>query len=55
MKAVTIKIGDYDEIQINKIFENEPDFQPRDPRDELIIAILRQIRDNPKVDLGQDE
>ena len=55
MKAVTIKIGDYDLIQINKIFENEADFQPRDPRDELIIEIMRQVRDNPKVDLGEDE
>ena len=55
MKAVTIKIGDYDLIQIEKIFENEKDFQPRDPRDELLIEIMRQVRDNPKVDLGEDE
>jgi len=55
MKTVTIKIGDYDLLQIEKIFENEADFQPRDPRDELIVAILRQVRDNPKVDLGDDE
>ena len=55
MKTVTIKIGDYDLVQIEKIFENEADFKPRDPRDELIVEILRQVRDNPKVDLGEDE
>lgn len=55
MKTVTIKIGDYDLLQIEKIFENEADFQPRDPRDELLIEIMRQVRDNPKVDLGDDE
>ena len=55
MKSVTIKIGDYDELQINKIFENESDFQPRDPRDELIVEILRQVKDNPKIDLGEEE
>ena len=55
MKSVTIKIGDYDLLQINKIFENESDFQPRDPRDELLVEILRQVRDNPKIDLGEEE
>ena len=55
MKTVTIKIGDYDLVQIEKIFENEADFKTRDPRDELIVEILRQVRDNPKVDLGEDE
>lgn len=55
MKSVTIKIGDYDLIQINKIFENESDFQPRDPRDELLVEILRQVKDNPKIDLGEEE
>ncbi len=55
MKSVTIKVGDYDLIQINKIFENESDFQPRDPRDELLVEILRQVKDNPKIDLGEEE
>lgn len=55
MKSVTIKIGDYDLLQINKIFENESDFQPRDPRDELLVEILRQVKDNPKIDLGEEE
>jgi|TARA_B100002019_G_scaffold192267_1_gene166293 hypothetical protein len=55
MKSVTIKVGDYDLLQINKIFENESDFQPRDPRDELLVEILRQVKDNPKIDLGEEE
>lgn len=55
MKSVTIKIGDYDLLTIEKIFENEKEFAPRDPRDDLLIAIMRQIVDNPKIDLGPDE
>lgn len=55
MKSVTIKVGDYDLLQIDKIFENESDFQPRDPRDELLVEILRQVKDNPKIDLGEEE
>ena len=55
MKSVTIKVGDYDIQTIEKIFENEKDFEPRDPRDELLVAILRQVVENPKVDLGEDE
>ena len=35
MKSVTIKIGDYDLLTIEKIFENEKEFAPRDPRDDL--------------------
>tara|TARA_R110000744_G_scaffold201135_1_gene320339 strand:- start:366 stop:548 length:183 start_codon:yes stop_codon:yes gene_type:complete len=55
MKSVTIKVGDYDIQTIEKIFENEKEFTPRDPRDELLVAILRQVVENPKVDLGEDE
>ena len=55
MKSVTIKVGDYDIETIKKIFENEKAFEPRDPRDELIVEILRQVVDNPKVDLGRDD
>jgi hypothetical protein len=55
MKSVTIKVGDYDIQTIAKIFENEKDFKPRDPRDELIIEVMRQIVENPKIDLGADE
>mgnify|MGYP003980549271 FL=1 len=43
MKSVTIKVGDYDIQTIEKIFENEKEFAPRDPRDELLVAILRQV------------
>ena len=54
MKSVTIKIGDYDVEVLEKIFANETDFKPRDPRDELIVEIMRQVVNNPKVDLGPD-
>jgi hypothetical protein len=55
MKSVTIKIGDYDLLTLEKIFENEKEFAARDPRDELLVAIMRQIVDNPKIELGPDE
>ena len=54
MKSVTIKIGDYDVEVLEKIFAKEDDFKPRDPRDELIVEIMRQVVDNPKIDLGAD-
>ena len=55
MKTVTITIGDYDLEIIEQIFEKESSFAPQDPRDELMIEVMRQIKDNPKVDLGADE
>ncbi len=55
MKSVTITIGDYDLEIIEQIFEKESAFSPQDPRDELMIELMRQIKDNPKVDLGDDE
>ena len=55
MKSVTITIGDYDLKVIEQIFEKESKFAPNDPRDELMIEIMRQVKDNPKVDLGDDE
>lgn len=55
MKSVTITVGDYDLKVINKIFENENKFNPLDPRDELMIEIMRQVKDNPKIDLGADD
>ena len=55
MKSVTIKIGDYDVEVLEKIFSNEASFEPRDPRDELIVEIMRQVVNNPKIDLGRDE
>jgi len=54
MKSVTIKIGSYDLETLEKIFTNEKDFKPKDPRDQLIIDIMRQVLDNPKIDLGPD-
>ena len=55
MKSVTITIGDYDLEIIDQIFEKESAFAPQDPRDELMIEVMRQVKDNPKIDLGQDE
>ena len=55
MKSVTITIGDYDLEIIDQIFEKESAFSPQDPRDELMIEIMRQVKDNPKIDLGEDE
>tara|TARA_R100000322_G_scaffold154837_1_gene113802 strand:+ start:618 stop:797 length:180 start_codon:yes stop_codon:yes gene_type:complete len=54
MKSVTIKIGDYDVEVLEKNFANESDFKPRDPRDELLVEIMRQVVENPKVELGPD-
>ena len=55
MKSVTITIGDYDLEIIEHIFEKESAFSPQDPRDELMIEVMRQVKDNPKVNLGTDE
>ena len=55
MKSVTITVGDYDLEIIGQIFEKESKFAPQDPRDELMIELMRQIKDNPKVNLGADE
>ena len=55
MKSVTITIGDYDLEIREQIFENEKKFEPSDPRDELMIEVMRQVKDNPKLDLGEDE
>ena len=55
MKSVTITVGDYDLEVIEQIFENEGKFSPNDPRDELMIEVMRQVKDNPKVNLGTDE
>jgi len=55
MNNVTIEIGDYDLELINEIFDNEKDFQPRDPRDKVLIEVMRQVRDNPKVKITDAE
>ena len=47
------KIDLFGEV-LEKIFANEDDFKPRDPRDELIVEIMRQVLENPKIDLGPD-
>lgn len=48
MKKVEIEVGDYDIKILNEIFENEDNFEPRDPRDEVIIKIMKQIVENTK-------
>ena len=55
MKSVTITIGDYDLEIIEQIFENEKKFEPSDPSDEIMIDVMLQVKDNPKLDLGEDE
>jgi hypothetical protein len=50
MKHVTIEIGDADIQDLKEIFKNESDFKPMTRQDKLIIQILRQVLDNPKVE-----
>ena len=51
MKHVTLKIGDTDIQDLKEIFKNESDFKPMTRQDKLIIEILRQVLDNPKVEI----
>jgi len=51
MKQVTITIGDSDLKDLEKIFENEKEFKPVTPQDHLLIALMKQIVENPKTDL----
>ena len=55
MKQVTINIGDSDLEDLKKIFENEKDFKPTAPQDFLLIALMKQIIDNPKKDAVEVE
>ncbi len=48
MKTVKIKVGDYDLELLQKIFNNESDFEPRDDRDILLIQLMKQVLENPK-------
>ena len=48
MKTVKIKVGDYDLELLQKIFNNEAEFEPRDDRDILLIQLMKQILENPK-------
>lgn len=53
MNTVTIRIGNEDLQMIDTIFENEADFQPRTKEDKLIVEILKQIKNNPKVEFEE--
>jgi hypothetical protein len=50
MKQVTIKVGDEDLKDLAEIFKNEADFKPQARQDLLIIEILRQVLNNPKME-----
>ena len=52
MKQVTINIGDEDLKDIADIFKNEADFKPQARQDLLIIEILRQVLNNPKMEMN---
>lgn len=54
MKHVTIKIGDKDLEDLSEIFKNEADFKPQAKQDLLIIEILRQVLNNPKVEINNE-
>ena len=49
MNTVTIRIGDDDLKVIDEIFKNEADFQPRTHEDKIIIEVMKQVKNNPKV------
>ena len=54
MKHVTIKIGDEDINDLKEIFKNEADFKPQAKQDVLIIEILRQVLNNPKMNIIEE-
>lgn len=54
MKHVTIKIGDKDLEDLSEIFKNEANFQPQAKQDILIIEILRQVLNNPKMNITEE-
>lgn len=51
MKTVIIKIGDQDLKDLSQIFEHESEFKPKSKEDRLIVEILRQVINNPKIDV----
>tara|TARA_R100000005_G_C4896909_1_gene140942 strand:+ start:173 stop:346 length:174 start_codon:yes stop_codon:yes gene_type:complete len=53
MNTVTIRIGDDDLKLINKIFDNEADFKPQTEEDKVLIEIMRQVKNNPKVEFEE--
>lgn len=54
MKHVTIKIGDKDLEDLFEIFKNEANFKPQAKQDLLIIEILRQVLNNPKMNITEE-
>jgi hypothetical protein len=52
MKQVTINIGDDDLKEIANIFKNEADFKPQAKQDYLIIEVLRQVLNNPQMEVN---
>ncbi len=49
MNTVTIRIGDDDLKVIGRIFENESAFDPRTQEDRVLIEVMKQVQNNPKV------
>jgi|TARA_S200002703_G_scaffold99228_1_gene85773 hypothetical protein len=49
MNTVTIRIGDDDLKVIDRIFENESAFDPRTQEDRVLIEVMKQVQNNPKV------
>jgi hypothetical protein len=49
MNTVTIRIGDDDLKVIDRIFENESAFDPRTHEDRVLIEVMKQVQNNPKV------
>jgi hypothetical protein len=48
MRPVTINIGEDDLKELEEIFKNEPNFQPRARQDYLIVSILKQVLESAK-------
>ena len=49
MNTVTIRIGDDDLKVIDRIFENESAFDPRTQEDRVLIEVMKQVQNIPKV------
>ena len=49
MNTVTIRIGDDDLKVIDRIFENESAFDPRTQEDRVLIEVMKQVQNNPKI------
>jgi len=54
MKQVTINIGDEDIKDLKEIFKNESEFKPQVRQDILIVEILRQVLNNPKIEVVEE-